>query len=233
MFTILMLLLGLCLGSFFNVIVSRADWRKGHSRCDNCNQKLKWYDLVPIVSFLLLKGKCRYCNSKINRNHLISEFLLGLGFAIVSTTCLPVTEKIISYVAVLALGYNAISDMHERLTYTWVIYVSIVIIGILKLFGYHYTLQGVFINVTAYIMFAVMCFLLSIIASRYVGAGDLDVIFLLFLCSRIYSLILFFSLVITTISMMFRNKKVKEHEKVAFVPYLYIGYLISVIAGGI
>lgn len=232
MHILIMTLLGLCLGSLFNVMVSRTDWHKGHSRCDSCSQKLKWHDLIPIFSFLILKGKCRYCMVKINKNHLISELLLGIGFAIVSTLYLPTTERIIAYVVVLVLGYNAISDMHERLTYTWVIYTAIAIVGILKLLVFEFTLQGILINFALYIMFAVMCFLLSIIASRYIGAGDLDVMFLLFVCSRTYSLILFSSLLISSLFMMLKSKKVTQGETVAFVPYLYIGYLISIIAGG-
>lgn len=226
-----MLLLGLYVGSFLNVIVSRKDWYKSYS-CDSCGQSLKWHDLIPVVSVLVLKGRCRHCKAKIGKNRIISELLLGLGFVVVSISSLPVTERVVAYIVVLALGYNAISDMHEGLTYTWVIYGTIAIVGILKILVLDYTLYGLLISLASYIMFAAMCFLLSIIGSRYVGAGDLDVIFLLFICSRAYSLILFFSLVLTTIYMMLKNKKVTDDETIAFVPYLYIGYLISIITGG-
>lgn len=226
------LLSGLCLGSFLNVILLRKDWFRGRSHCDVCENTLKWYDLIPIISFLILRGKCRYCKTKIDKSHLISELLLGIGFVVVSVSCLSTLEKTIAYFMVLVLGINTISDMHERLTYTWVIYGGIAIVGLIKLFSYQYTLQGVLINSAIYIMFAAMCYLTSIVASRYIGAGDLDVIFLLFICSRIYSLILFFSLVITTVYMMLISRKVTEGETVAFVPYLYIGYLLSILAGG-
>lgn len=232
MIILLNLLSGLCLGSFLNVVLSRKDWYNGRSHCDCCRHALKWYDLIPLISFLMLMGKCRYCKSKIDKRHLISELLLGIGFVIVSISAMGVLEKIIAYIVVFVLGFNAISDMHEKLTYTWVIYAGILIVGTIKMVTYQYTLSGTLINAGIYIMFAAMCFLLSIVSSRYIGAGDLDVIFILFMCSRVYSLILFFSLVVTTVYMMVINKKVTQGETVAFVPYLFGGYLISILAGG-
>lgn len=226
------LLVGLCLGSFLNVVISRKDWYKGYSRCNKCGHVLVWYDLIPIISFLILRGKCRYCKTKISKNHLLSELLFGVGCVVVSVSCMPALETVVAYTMILVLGVNTISDMHEKLTYTWVIYGGIVIVGLLKLFPYQYTLQDVLINLAIYIMFAAMCYLTSIVASRYIGAGDLEVIFLLFICSRIYSLILFFSLIPITVYMMLINKKVTDDKVIAFVPFLYIGYLLSILLGG-
>ena len=52
------------------------------SQCDDCKRELSWLDLFPIFSFLLLKGKCRYCKKPIKIDHLISEFLFGLIFCL-------------------------------------------------------------------------------------------------------------------------------------------------------
>lgn len=76
---------GIIFGSFFNVIVYRAGqddetWTKGASHCENCNHSLAWYDNIPLLSYLLLKGKCRYCGSKISVIHPLVELATGLVF---------------------------------------------------------------------------------------------------------------------------------------------------------
>ncbi|MCR4776292.1 MAG: prepilin peptidase [Saccharofermentans sp.] len=62
-------------------VVRGEDWVKGHSHCDTCGHELSTADLFPIVSYIALKGKCRYCGSKVPPRDLIFEILLGLLFA--------------------------------------------------------------------------------------------------------------------------------------------------------
>lgn len=78
----LLFFLGICLGSFINVLVSRIQKEEkvgsSKSHCDHCHQKLAIRDLVPIISFLWLRGKCRYCHQKISIEHLVVELVMGL-----------------------------------------------------------------------------------------------------------------------------------------------------------
>ena len=53
----------------------------GHSHCDTCGHELSTADLFPIISYIALKGKCRYCGSKVPPRDLIFEIILGLLFA--------------------------------------------------------------------------------------------------------------------------------------------------------
>ncbi len=74
--------LGASVGSFVCVVASRyntglAFW-KGESFCFSCNSTLKTLDLVPLLSFLTLKGRCRYCGSKIPKDTFIIELAMGL-----------------------------------------------------------------------------------------------------------------------------------------------------------
>lgn len=62
-------------------VVRGEDWMLGHSHCDTCGHELSTVDLFPIVSYIALKGKCRYCGSKVPPRDLIFEILLGLLFA--------------------------------------------------------------------------------------------------------------------------------------------------------
>lgn len=62
-------------------VVRGEDWMLGHSHCDTCGHELSTADLFPIISYVALKGKCRYCGSKVPPRDLIFEIILGLVFA--------------------------------------------------------------------------------------------------------------------------------------------------------
>jgi len=74
----------LCFGSFANVCIYRLPKNKqvftDRSFCPKCKKKIKWFDNIPLVSFLFLNGKCRSCKKKIPLQYFIIEFLAGLGF---------------------------------------------------------------------------------------------------------------------------------------------------------
>jgi leader peptidase (prepilin peptidase)/N-methyltransferase len=77
--------LGACVGSFLNVVV----WRlpRGESlisppsHCPKCNTRLRWYDNLPVIGWLKLRGKCRYCGQPISARYPIVEAVTGLIFA--------------------------------------------------------------------------------------------------------------------------------------------------------
>lgn len=78
--------LGLLVGSFANVVISRM--RSGYglggrSECPACRTTLAWYELLPIVSFFVQKGRCTACDARISWRYLVVEFVTGIGFALV------------------------------------------------------------------------------------------------------------------------------------------------------
>lgn len=83
-YLIAILFIGLIFGSFLSVIVSRLDQKSGlffgRSECPNCLAKLKWYDLFPVFSFLVLKGKCRYCGDNISWLYPVMELAVASSF---------------------------------------------------------------------------------------------------------------------------------------------------------
>jgi len=86
-YTVLLFLLGLIIGSFLSVVVERLEEDSssivtGRSRCPKCKKELKSYDLVPVLSFFILKGRCRYCKEKISSFYPTIEILTGLLFAL-------------------------------------------------------------------------------------------------------------------------------------------------------
>ena len=75
---------GLAIGSFLNVVIYRLKHgdspMKGRSYCDHCRKPIAWFDNIPLLSFLILGGKCRQCKGKIPIEYPIVEFLIGLQF---------------------------------------------------------------------------------------------------------------------------------------------------------
>lgn len=81
---ILVFILGLVLGSFANVCIYRMPRDlsvvKPNSHCTNCNKFIKWYDNIPVISYIILRGKCRNCGSKISLIYPAVELICGLLF---------------------------------------------------------------------------------------------------------------------------------------------------------
>ena len=77
-------LLGLSIGSFLNVVIYRTlreeSFVTGRSRCDHCRKTIAWYDTIPLFSYLILAGTCRYCHKPIAIQHLIVEGMTGVLF---------------------------------------------------------------------------------------------------------------------------------------------------------
>jgi len=85
-FYIIIFLIGLLIGSFLNVCIYRIPRGESiifpPSHCTNCKSRIKSYDLIPVLSFLLIKGRCRACGQKISIKYPIVEILTGLLYII-------------------------------------------------------------------------------------------------------------------------------------------------------
>lgn len=78
--------LGLCLGSFVNALVwrlkNKRDWVSERSECVHCHHKLSARDLIPVFSWVSLKGRCRYCSKPISVQYPLVELAVGAAFAV-------------------------------------------------------------------------------------------------------------------------------------------------------
>ncbi len=83
---IFIFILGTILGSFYLVIATRLplneDVLLSRSHCDKCLHQLKWYNLIPLLSYLFQLGKCPYCHKEISLIHFITELITGLSFLV-------------------------------------------------------------------------------------------------------------------------------------------------------
>ena len=84
MFYIGVFIIGCIFGSFSNVCIFRLPNNKkiskGRSFCINCKKEINWFDNLPLLSFVILKGKCRYCNNSISFQYFLVELIAGLSF---------------------------------------------------------------------------------------------------------------------------------------------------------
>lgn len=88
--SVFLFLIGLCVGSFLNVCIYRIPLEKSivfpQSGCPNCKEKLQPKDMIPVLGYLMLKGKCRYCKEPISIQYPIVELITGTIWLIVYLT---------------------------------------------------------------------------------------------------------------------------------------------------
>lgn len=84
--SIILFIFGACFGSFFNVCIYRIPRKKSivapPSACPKCKHRIMWYDNIPIISYLLLKAKCRFCGEKISIVYPVVELLTAIVFLV-------------------------------------------------------------------------------------------------------------------------------------------------------
>ncbi|MDO8619689.1 MAG: prepilin peptidase [Candidatus Daviesbacteria bacterium] len=126
--------IGLVLGSFGQALADRSLGKKsfwGRSYCPNCKHKLAWYDLFPIFSFVLLKGRCRYCRKKISLEYPIIEIVLGalIAYLFVQTqfSFVTVLDLILKIFFIVILAVLFLTDLKKMLIPDRVIIPSIYI----------------------------------------------------------------------------------------------------------
>ena len=92
MTTVISFVFGTIIGSFLNVVALRWDKKDfgGRSRCPYCKKTLRWYELIPLASFLIQMGRCRNCQTKISYQYPLVEIFTGLIFVTLPLWVLPV-----------------------------------------------------------------------------------------------------------------------------------------------
>ena len=122
----LIFLLGLVIGSFLNVVILRFDKNfslktlMGRSHCLKCKKILHWYELFPIISFLIQKGECRGCKNKISLQYPLVELLTAVMF-LIAAYCLKFTI------------YNFLTFgifTYLNLLYLWIIFSILIVITV-------------------------------------------------------------------------------------------------------
>lgn len=108
LFLFFFFVLGLLIGSFINVVTLRfgfSETSRKRSQCQACQTTLRWYELVPLVSFLALRGRCRTCGSRLSYQYPLVEFGTGMVFAWSYATSSPLVGVLPSVSFIILLFF--------------------------------------------------------------------------------------------------------------------------------
>lgn len=121
MLAALAFVMGTAMGSFINVVVDRVPAGQSivrpRSRCPSCSTELRTFDLIPVLSYLWLRGKCRYCSAAIPVRVLLVEAVTGAAFlgAYLSLGATPLFLAAVAAITVaLILGLIALERTRRR-----------------------------------------------------------------------------------------------------------------------
>ncbi len=111
---------GLCIGSFLNVVIYRVPASKSimnpsRSVCPSCNAVIRFYDNIPLLSFLLLKGRCRDCGASISIRYPMVELLMGVFASGLFLKFGPAPETLVYFIFIAALTAITFIDIDYRI----------------------------------------------------------------------------------------------------------------------
>ncbi|HFC36222.1 MAG TPA: prepilin peptidase [Candidatus Moranbacteria bacterium] len=240
---------GLMIGSFLNVIVYRlrlAETILGRSYCPHCKAKIRWYDNIPLLSFILLKAKCRDCGEAISWRYPIIELFTGIVFALVAKYFLAIPDVmsywrvgfvlIIFSLFIVLLAYDW-QFMEMPMTIFWILLAVIFVYLLFNSYVEHLVglsllqlsiVSGILGGIIAWLFFFVLVFFSK---EKWMGWGDVYVGFLsgLFLGWQNIFMGLLLSFMIGSLYavgvLLFKRGNLKT--QVPFIPFLVMGTMIT------
>lgn len=227
-------LFGIVIGSFVNVCIYRIpkkeDIVRVRSHCMNCGYQLKWYDLVPLFSYLALRGRCRKCSEKLSVQYPIVEAANGILYVIIVLVNGVNVESLLY--CLLASALVALSVIDFR-TYEIPVGINLFIltIGLIRvvtdLSGWLLYLIG-FFSVSVFLMI-----LYYATKGRGIGGGDVKLMAVcgLVLGWKLIVLAFFIGCVLGAVIHVVRMRVSGESHVLAMGPYLSMGVFLSMLWG--
>ncbi len=239
---IFIFLFGLSVGSFLNSLIYRLETNENflieRSHCPKCGHILSWQDLIPLLSFILLKGKCRYCHQKISWQYPLVElatailFVLTLYYTIYDLRFTIYQLTITSFLIVIF-----VYDLKHYLIPDEIIYPAIIIALIFNFQFLIFNQFPIFKSLILSAIGAAVFFLIIVLISRgkWMGVGDIKLAILmgLFLGFPKILVALFSAFLIGAIigiGLIILGKKTLKSE-VPFGPFLATGTFIAMFWG--
>lgn len=242
-------LFGLCIGSFLNFIIYRISltnfsfWKDivvaQRSYCPHCKHELLWQDLIPIASFLFLKGECRYCHKKISLQYPLVEILTGLVFLSVFSSQYPIFNMA-GLISLSFLFYIAstlivifVYDLKYYLILDMVLFPAIIITFAYRLIFSMAAMPNYLLAVVIAAGFFLGLFLVS--KGQWIGFGDVKLVVLLGLILGFPNVLaglflsFFFGAIIGVVLMLLNKKGLKS--EVPFAPFLIAGTFMALFWG--
>lgn len=231
---IIVFLYGITIGSFLNVLIYRLPKKENivttRSHCMSCGNQLKWYDLVPLFSYLVLRGKCRKCKARISVQYPLIEGLNGMLYSLIFAVYGISVETLLYCLLSSALLALSVIDLR-----TYEIPVGfqyfILVLGIARV-------ATDFKNWLFYVIgfFAVSVFLYLIVLiskGAAMGGGDVKLMAVcgLLIGWKLILLSLTVGCILGSVIHLLRMKLSGQDHVLAMGPYLSLGIMISVLWG--
>ncbi len=232
--------IGLAIGSFLNVLIDRLPvgqtvlW--GRSHCDHCRKTLRWYELIPLFSFIVQKGRCRRCHTPISIQNPLVEVAAALGF--IALFYVFSTNPVLlfsSYLIYCSLFVIFVADIKTQIIPDSMIVVGVigVVIELLYRFGLSSALLPFLLSAACGSLF--FLFLWLVTKRRGMGLGDVKLVFLMGLLLGYPSIVAalyvaFLTGALLSVILILRREKTLK-SKIAFGPFLIGGLAIAVLFG--
>ncbi len=228
--------LGLLFGSFFNVVGLRVPkklpFANDRSRCPQCNHQLAWYDNIPLISFAIQQGKCRYCKGKISYIYPVVEFLTGFFFALSYIQIGLEMELVTALLLVSLLMIILVSDLAYMLIPNKVL---LFFLPFLVMMRFLVPLDPWWSSIVGAVVGIAVLMLVIIISRGGMGAGDMKLFGVLGIVLGLQGTLLafFLSCIIGAIIgvILIGLKIVDRKQPVPFGPYIVIASFITYFFG--
>jgi len=239
MLNLFVFLFGLAIGSFLNCVICRLEKKqsflKGRSYCPHCKHVLSWQDLIPVFSFLILGGKCRYCGKRISWQYPLVELLTGILFLLIFNFLINLLIfKFLFWILISCfLIVIFVYDLKHYIIPDKVIYQAIAIT-----FLYNLILNSQFIihnSISAFGAAGFFLFIVLVSRGKWMGVGDIKLVFLIGLLlgwpNTLLALFLAFLIgAIIGLGLIILKKKTIKSE-LPFGPFLILGIYIALFFG--
>lgn len=235
----LLFIVGNLIGSYLNVVSLRTikgeNHTAGRSKCSHCSQTISWYDNIPIISYLFLKGKCRNCKTPISKQYPFIEILTGLLFLLGGTySQRPIVGALFIVVTCILLVISII-DWHEKMIYLKHLIFLLTAVVLLRLFnGFS---QDYLMEISGLLVFGGFLFIVRFLAGLFykkeaMGIGDVQ---LALICGLLFdwkgaAVALYISFISASVIGIIKLKIIKSEDKIIpFGPFIAFGSVISFI----
>ena len=260
-------LLGLFVGSFLNCVIYRLEKKesflkgklrekirfaalRGRSFCPACKHVLSWRDLIPVLSFFLLKGKCRYCSSKISWQYPLVEISTALMFFIIFKNSnsdfllnnfreIDLVNILYYWIIVSIFIVVFVYDLKHFIIPDGTVIALITVSFLWHLFNFlsnNYSFQMLFSYfLSGFGAFLFFLFFYSVSRGKWMGFGDVKLAFAIgfFLGFPWIVIALFLSFLIGSIIgvIMIISQKKKIKSEIPFAPFLVVGTFLALFLG--
>lgn len=226
MIYIFLFIIGSIFGSFANLIVHRRLRGESivfpRSHCESCGKSLNPVELIPVVSFLIQKGKCRSCGARISPDNIIMEIIGGILLIISSSYGLNLNSIIIFASLIIGLIISHI-DLRTMEIYRKHL-IMLLLLGLI--YRFHFFDKKFFINI---IIFSLTYYLVYRISGRNIGDGDYY-FYLglgLFLEDSLFIVFVLFSVWLGGfVGLLILLKERKKGKRMPFAIFIYLSYII-------